>query len=74
MDFEVRQVLFISNKSKIDICPYCRVVDDTAHFFSCVSYQEHRRRFIEELENQKIDETLVSLLNCENKRVISALA
>ena len=40
-DFEVREVLFRSKKSKTDICPYCRVVDDTAHFlFSCVSYQE----------------------------------
>ena len=25
--FEVREVLFRSNKSKTDICPYCRVVD-----------------------------------------------
>ena len=31
-DFEVREVLFRSKKSKTDICPYCRVVDDTAHF------------------------------------------
>ena len=39
-DFEVREVLFRSNKSKTDICPYCRVVDDTAQFlFSCVSYE-----------------------------------
>ena len=71
-DFEVREVLFRSKKSKTDICPYCKVVDDTAHFlFSCVSYQEHRRNFIKELKNQKIDETIVSLLNCENKYVIS---
>ena len=42
--------------------------------FSCVSYQEHRRSLIKELKNQKIDETLVSLLNCENKHVVSALA
>ena len=74
-DFEVREVLFRSNKSKSEICPHCRVVDDTTHFlFSCVSYQEHRRSFIKELKYQKIDETLVSLLNCENKHVISALA
>ena len=74
-DFEVREVLFRSNKSKTDICPFCRVVDDTAHFlFSFVSYQEHQRSFIKELKNQTIDETLVSLLNCENKHVISALA
>ena len=39
-----------------------------------VSYREHRRNFIKELKNQKIDETLVSLLNCKNKHVISALA
>ena len=38
-DFEVREVLFRSKKSKTDICPYCRVVDDT-----CVSYQEQGRR------------------------------
>ena len=31
-DFEVREVFFRSEKSKTDICPYCRVVDDTAHF------------------------------------------
>ena len=74
-DFEVREVLFRSKKSKTDICPYCRVVDDTAHYlFSCVSYQEHRRSFIKELQNQNIDETLVGLLNCENKHVINALA
>ena len=43
-DSEVGEVLFRSNKSKIDICSFCRVVDDTTHFlFSCVSYQEHRR-------------------------------
>ena len=37
-DFEVREVLFRRKKSKTDICPYCRKVDDTAHFlFSCVS-------------------------------------
>ena len=36
-DFEVREVLFRSNKSDTDNCPYCRVVDDTAHFLlSCV--------------------------------------
>ena len=52
--FEVREVLLRSNRSKTDICPYCRVVDDTAHFlFSCVSYQEHRRSFIKEPKNQK---------------------
>ena len=46
-DFEVREVLFRSKKSKSDICPYCRVVDDTAHFlFSCVSYQEHLMKFM----------------------------
>ena len=74
-DFEVCEVLFRSNKSKTDICPYCRVVDDTAHFlFSCVLYQEHRRSFIRERKNQKIDETLVSLLNCENKHVVRAVA
>ena len=38
-DFEVREVLFRSKKSKTDICPCCRVLDDTAYFlFSCVSY------------------------------------
>ena len=73
-DFEVREVLFRSKKSKTDICPYCRVVDDTANLFSCVSYQEHRRSFIKEHQNQNIDETLVGLLNCENKHVINALA
>ena len=74
-DFEVREVLFRSKKSKTDICPFCRVVDDTAHFlFSCVSYQKHRRSFIKELQNQNIDETLVGLLNCENKHDINALA
>ena len=26
-DFEVREVLFRSNKSKIDICPNCTVVN-----------------------------------------------
>ena len=62
-DFEVRGVLFRSKKSKTDICPYCRVDDDTAHLFFCVSYHEHRRSFIKEPENQKIDETLVGLLN-----------
>ena len=73
-DFEEREVLFGSNKSKTDIFPYCRVVNDTTNFlFSCVSYQEHRRSFIEELRNQKVDETLVSLLNCEKKHVISWL-
>ena len=70
-DFEVRELLFRSKKSKTDFCPYCRVVDDTAHFlFSCVSNQEHRRSFIKELKNQKIDKTSVGLLNCENKHVI----
>ena len=40
-DVEVREVLFRSKKSKTNMCPYCRVVDGTAHFsFSCVSYQE----------------------------------
>ena len=73
-EFEVREVLFRSKKSKTDICPYCKVVDDTAHFvFSCVSYQEHGKSFIIE-QNQNIDETLVGLLNCENKHVINALA
>ena len=39
-EFEVREILFGSKKNKADICPYCRVVNDTAHFlFSCVSYQ-----------------------------------
>ena len=39
---EVREVLFRSKKSKTNISPFCRVVDDTAHFlFFCVSYQEH---------------------------------
>ena len=53
-DFEVREVSFRSKKSKTDICPYSRVVDDTAHFlFSCVSYQEHRRSFNKELKNSK---------------------
>ena len=73
-DFEVREVLFRSKESKTDICPNCRVVNDTAHLFSCVSYQEHRRSTIKELQNQNIDETLVGLLNCENKHVINALA
>ena len=74
-DFEVREVLFRSHKSKTNICPFCRVVDDTAHsLFSCVSYQEHRRIFIKEPKNQKFDKTRVSLLNCKNKHVISALA
>ena len=74
-DFDLREVLFRSNKSKTDICPYCKVVDDFAHFlFSCVSYQEHRMSFIKELKNQNLDETLVSLLNWENKHGISALA
>ena len=49
-DFEVREVLFRIYKSKADICRYCRVVDDTAHFiFSCVSHQEHRTSFNKEL-------------------------
>ena len=62
-DFEVRDVLFSSKKSKTDICSYCTVVDDNAHFiFSCVSYQEHRRSFIRKLQNQNIDETLVGLV------------
>ena len=39
-----------------------------------VSHQEQRRSFIKELQNQNIDETLVGLLNCENKHVINALA
>ena len=70
--FEVREILFRSKKSKTVICPYCRVVDDTAHLlFSCVSYDKHQRSFIKKLEN---DETLVGLLHCENKDVISALA
>ena len=74
-DFDVREVLFRSKKSKTDICSYCSVVDDSAHFlFSSVSYQEHQRSFIEELQNQNIDETLVGLLNCENKHVVNALA
>ena len=39
-DFEVREVLCRSKKSKTDIFPYCRVVDDTAHYLFCyVSYQ-----------------------------------
>ena len=53
-DFEVREVLFRSSKSKTDVCPYCRVVDDTAHLFSCVSYQEPRSSFIKEPKNQKL--------------------
>ena len=74
-DFEVCEVLFRSRKNQTDNCPYYRVFDDTAHFlFSCVSYQEHRRSFIKEPKNQKIDGTLGGLLNCENKHVISALA
>ena len=74
-DFEVREVLFRSKKSKTDICSNCRVVDDTAHFLSsCVSYQEHRRSFIKELQNQNIDGKLVGLLSCENNHVINALA
>ena len=75
-DFEVREVLCGSKKSKTDIYPYCKVVDDTARFlFSCVSYQEHRRSFNKELQNRNIDETLVGLVNCENKHVIiNALA
>ena len=72
---EVRDVLFRSNKNKAGICPYCRIVDDTAHFlYSCVSQQEHRRSFIKELKNQKIDKTLVCLLNCVIKHIISVLA
>ena len=74
-DFEVGEVLFRSKKIKTDICPWCKTVDDTAHFlFSCVSYHEQRRNFIQELKNQQIDENLVSLLNCENKHVTNALA
>ena len=42
-DSDVRDVVFRSEKSTTDICPYCSVVDDTALFLlSCVSYQEHR--------------------------------
>ena len=68
------EVLFRSHKSKTNICPFCRVVDDTAHFlFSRVSYQEHRKNFID-LQNQNVEETLVGLLNCENKHGINALA
>ena len=74
-DFEVGEVLFRSGKIKTDICPYCKTVDDTAHFlFSCVLYQKNRLNFIKELKSQQIDESLVSLLNCENRQVISALA
>ena len=73
-DIEVREVLFKSNKSKTYFCPYCRVVDDTAHFlFPSVSYQGHRRSFNSELKNHRIEETQVSLLNCGNKHVVSAL-
>ena len=68
-DFGVREVLFRSKKSKTDNCPFCRVVDDTAHFlFSRVSYQEHRRNFID-LQNQNIEETLVGLLNAKTSMV-----
>ena len=75
IDLEVREVLFRSSKSKTVICPICRVVDVTAHLLYCsVSYQEHRRSFIKVLKNQKNGKTLVSLLNCENKHAIRALA
>ena len=68
-DFEAREVLFGSKKSNTDICPYCRVVDDTAQFlFFCVSYQEHRKSFIKEHKSQNIDKKLVSLLNCMQKQ------
>ena len=74
-DFEVGEVLYRSKKTKTEICPYCKTVDDMAHFlFSCVLYHEQRSNFILELQNQNIEENLVSLLNCENRHVISALA
>ena len=40
-DFEVREVLFRSKKSKTDIYPYCRVVNDTAHFYFPVSHTKN---------------------------------
>ena len=40
-DFEVREVLFRSNISKTDVCPYCRAVDDTAHFYFPVSHPKN---------------------------------
>ena len=32
-DFEVREVLFRSKKSKTDICPYCRVTRNKARSY-----------------------------------------
>ena len=73
-DFEVREVSFRSNESKTDICPYCRVVDDTAHYFP-VSPPRTPKEFHQGAQKFKKNyETLVSLLHCENKVVISALA
>ena len=40
-DFEVREVLFGSKKSKTDICHHCRVFDETAHFFFPVSHTKN---------------------------------
>ena len=55
-DFEVREVLFRSKKSKTDICPYYRVVDDTAQFlFSCVAYQEHQGVSLRSFKSKLID-------------------
>ena len=39
-----------------------------------VSHAKNRRSFIKELQNQNINETLVGLLNWENKHAINALA
>ena len=70
-DFEVREVLFRNNKSKTDICPYCRVVDDTAQFlFSCVSYGN--RTFRQRRFGKKI-ETFRQVFHAETSRIILVL-
>ena len=58
-DFEVREVLFRSKKSKTDICPHCRVVDDTAHCLFSSHTKNTEGASLRSLKSRKTDETLV---------------
>ena len=52
---------------------FCKTVENTAYFH--VSHTRKTTYFIRERKCQQIEESLVvTLLNCENRQVVSALA
>ena len=74
-DFEVSEVLFRSKKSKTDFRPFGELPMILPISYFPASHTKNTGRVsLGSLKIKKTDETLVGLLNCENKLVISALA